>query len=1623
MFYSIKVPKMRDPMYEFNRLRMERLYERMEARQGAYEFLSFPKSGDERFQALKDWAVIQCEVPEEFLASEGLAVAIKKTWLNDATSGTGDSSYPISSYVLDRQERERSYRDNDYIDQRRRSREDRKPYFVAYNEFESPLFDGDLLRIRKELFERLNLDLDSGTIEKHDDTYVIRLGKRRPLSINHSDICLGLFLEDRIRISCNEAWAAANTKPELYRSVIAPHFRECEIGSESPFQWAKDRVAIVNGLAQTLVGRDYPLLAAEYSYKEVARWACNLRPRENEETFSFSASEKSEQLLSCLGQTPLPEAAYLTLKLAGVLKKSDLESEDFKKFLGKLPELLNRGLNVERIVELVQDLSATTGFKSEYFSYAVNLVGHVFLADSAPWWFQENQSLIPSPKPNDWGSSASLNAHLELAELTGASYQYAKNIWERGGKNLLRFHNVDQKSALDLTKVVTDNYGIGHEQRALNVLAYARKALSEAMPSERKDVIVRLGSMFAKHRPASDIIGALEGSDANFAKPGLYALHLNVTGKKDHEVAGLLGINFSPQKLSETIAASSLPLEERAKIAPTNSLNYNPEQRFITDVSQANVLCLPVPEHYKLSGPTDKPLLTWLNYDRQLNEEVPHSDIATVSNLYLTYFAHKMPNPFAPPEGFLAFLNEFRRLREPNWQPSFMFHPNERRDVDETQAKKYMDRLAILGSWIDTAVLGMQSYEEVMHTFRWMILEQDNPRVSRDILSAEKKEIQCNTAWEYLDNYKNEHMYSKQTDHLHYERRLSADLGEAGIKELDILAEITKLQYRIDSESNQLEILSLELEELRLEREQLEDRIALVGNPEIEKRIATIQAQEVDISDEIKLLKNSKSVQRQEKLLEQLNRVQSKMRVIRGRMEDLSDSFEKEIRGELDSDYGDKRIEEDQSDDDGESFYKRRREDDLYWLETSLYDEMDFGFEDPYVDQEAERLEEERLQREEAEADPRDSYLERIEINDKIQTIQNHRFQQVAFSIEYLSCLSALAAGQVFGQVDLRTAVKFLSVAIKDGSLIFEESPKQLLGDLKRVAETLKEMAEHGIANFEQIKHDFQVFDTPTDLLKIIKDVNAMVLPYQQAKEVIELNLRRGTRYDSQREYVGHIDETILANLERVFTNESPYFVKDAARIMLNDFFWLVRYQLLVPHVRVFDAAEFPERDYSPRYETEIARTLRTGMRICGTVFLFREASRAFREEGNNPFLIEATPHNISTIPGIQVPKLTVTGDLASMAQGPASNSELTLPHPYQDVSLISKRGSDEKVLPFHVGQNLNLKMRSFRERVIECRRQDFGLLANGGKVHVIHEIDAYRLEFLKGHFGFKGTTFMLDNAKHLVTLPPTASAGEISLIAEFLNTEGIIDWEFPEIQMCIAGRLNLEHCAILGSAVMWLSNVNVPYNVNSFKTNRNDETGFRIMIYDAGGERNQFPFDISRDRGRSDMLGRRTLSDFLIYQRLGSVLSYSEEPLDGSNATIQLQHLETFHGIASQFKADYRRVLREHGLEAILDELWLNPVYAFGGINNRQLSSEQQRYLEEHCGGERHFNKAIKPVMEAWQKSEELSEKTGESAGIRAEVEAVYERLENDVRNLQQDMLEDPEYQPHRDALFNLDP
>lgn len=301
-----------------------------------------------------------------------------------------------------------------------------------------------------------------------------------------------------------------------------------------------------------------------------------------------------------------------------------------------------------------------------------------------------------------------------------------------------------------------------------------------------------------------------------------------------------------------------------------------------------------------------------------------------------------------------------------------------------------------------------------------------------------------------------------------------------------------------------------------------------------------------------------------------------------------------------------------------------------------------------------------------------------------------------------------------------------------------------------------------------------------------------------------------------------------------------------------------------------------------------------------------------------------------------------------------------------------------------------------FRERlpemlevIHEARRRRFLLGPVGGKIHVIHPIDGERLQMMSRHLRLNSSPFALIHASHSLLLPPVPTPEELQLVIAFLEREQLLDKRLPELQLGCSGRLTPRLCGVLGSSVLLSTSTGTRYNADSFSTNRNSDTGLRIMAYDANGPRTNYPFMAALE-GRTDMLGRQASSDAIVYQLVHSVLAQgmTSGPLSHLARPFCRRHAEVLHG---------------HGLLGVLNANW---------VKSRTRS-------EAHDASKRHYDTAIAPCVDAWFKANEAARRTGKPEGIIKDMHEHLDRLQDQVTVIQQAALDDPKYRHERAILF----
>lgn len=297
------------------------------------------------------------------------------------------------------------------------------------------------------------------------------------------------------------------------------------------------------------------------------------------------------------------------------------------------------------------------------------------------------------------------------------------------------------------------------------------------------------------------------------------------------------------------------------------------------------------------------------------------------------------------------------------------------------------------------------------------------------------------------------------------------------------------------------------------------------------------------------------------------------------------------------------------------------------------------------------------------------------------------------------------------------------------------------------------------------------------------------------------------------------------------------------------------------------------------------------------------------------------------------------------------------------------------------------------REWIIEVRKETMGLLPVGGKIHVLHPVDEKRFDAFVRLLGFSQTSFRLIHANTSVNLPPAASAAELRARVRALEAFGIIDREYPELQICLPGRLDLHRAAILGSAILLATEDAVEYDKNSFMTSHDEYVGKRIMLYDAGGTRVILPFMSPLD-GRTDMQGLNSSGkDIEWYQLLGTTL-IQDQVEQGP-----------FAKLASEFEKCYRIILQRHGIEWVLNKTWIFDPH------DKSLNSDAAAM--DHL-------KTVQGCTNAYFSCAAQRKRTGVNEGIIFEVRALLDWLKNEIGKIQDEVYNSGE--PCKEMRILLD-
>jgi len=288
------------------------------------------------------------------------------------------------------------------------------------------------------------------------------------------------------------------------------------------------------------------------------------------------------------------------------------------------------------------------------------------------------------------------------------------------------------------------------------------------------------------------------------------------------------------------------------------------------------------------------------------------------------------------------------------------------------------------------------------------------------------------------------------------------------------------------------------------------------------------------------------------------------------------------------------------------------------------------------------------------------------------------------------------------------------------------------------------------------------------------------------------------------------------------------------------------------------------------------------------------------------------------------------------------------------------------------MNENLSVVIPHIEQMVVDGRTNIPGLMPIGGKIHTQGSMDGSTLDRIRNIFGLQSTYFRLIHADDSLLLPPLPSATEEALLISFLEKFGVINKDKPELQVTMAGRWDEKHAPIIGSAMLLGTNRGVMFRENAFKTTHDDQTGARIMAFDAGVRDTDLPFDLENAEGRTDMLGRRHFTDFELYRLLGTLSSHH-------------QYGGVLAPVYKEFEQEYRGILAKWGLGSALEKAsW---VYDHAEQNSTDN-------LARH-------NEMVRTFTQSWMDGSERPD-----FGVIGDVQALVGTTQKKVQNLREKIL-----------------
>lgn len=578
------------------------------------------------------------------------------------------------------------------------------------------------------------------------DRVMVQHGIRRPPKPDPQATVEGLFYH---QFGADE-WHWDSASPQLF-AAIEKNLEGREF--DDPFEWARERSAIAAGYSALGGGKECSPLYLAQIYESMASTATNRAPIGHDKPVEYEIGEEEQQLLIELygrhADTAIPEAVSFLLEHAFVLKPDILRADpDLRAFLTHLPEMLENGFNIDRIMEFTRAETPEQGTALERLTSASRLAMGIYRGQK-PWWFKEDFDLTEcfSKEERDDTSGrftirndAHGRATLEqIAAHAGFAFQHVLRPYVSIGYRLAEMPPFTQNDAIDFSVFVTRHYGVGQDERTIRVLQTCIHILEQEEPDKRPARLKALREHLDDVKPQTEIIGALEARAPVFEMPGLSCLTATVLGKQLTANGEAHDLRIGFDHLEEICARLQAPLAERARLytpALAPNLVHMERQGLLAGQSTEAKLALPMPEHAFPAVASTQPALGLFDFYAQLREECGDLDRRTAKN-YFTFSAARMPDPWHPPKGFLKFLQEFEWIETPGWRFTALEHPHDRDRIAESNQRGEAAKQMLISNMLDAWIMGLLTTEELEGLCQWLIAELkdgEQIEIQKDVL-------------------------------------------------------------------------------------------------------------------------------------------------------------------------------------------------------------------------------------------------------------------------------------------------------------------------------------------------------------------------------------------------------------------------------------------------------------------------------------------------------------------------------------------------------------------------------------------------------------------------------------------------------------------------------------------------------------------------------------------------------------------------------------------------------------------------------------------------------------------------------------------------------------------------